>query len=167
MFCSKCGKKNDSVSKYCTSCGAEIKKDASENNTPISQPSSYPVASNPEATIKCGNCGYIGLGEPARKIVFNILAWICVVVSPLITIIYFLATHKYRCPKCGSTFIGIKNKEGVFTNQKKSAGRVAIAVVLILVGIAITGILASIILVSLNAARQNAPSDVTSEYSGQ
>jgi hypothetical protein len=83
------------------------------------------------------------------------LAWLVVVFAPLITIIYFLATSKYRCPKCKSTFIGIKNKEGVYTHGTK-AKRIIIILLCVFFGILFLGIMASIILVSLNGAREKA-----------
>ncbi len=106
-------------------------------------------------TIKCGNCGYVGEGQLARRLVSQILAWCCVFFAPLITIIYYLGTHKYKCPKCSSTFVGVKNVEGAFVGQR-SGSRTATIVLVIIVGIAIIGILSSVVLASLNAARQKA-----------
>ncbi len=107
-------------------------------------------------TIKCGNCDYIGEGELARSTWAKVLAWICVAFSPIITIIYFLATSKYRCPKCNSTFVGVKNKDGMFMGQNGgSKNNLFIFIIIsIVVGIAIVGILASVVLASLSTARQ-------------
>lgn len=152
-ICKGCGTKNEEDSKFCAKCGTPTSE---QKSNPI-YVQGYPVSQTPSAPqniIKCGNCDYIGPGEPARSTGAKILAWICVVFAPLITIIYFLATSKYRCPKCKSTFLGIKNKEGVFVGQKGSKASTAILIFLcILVGIAIIGILASVVLASLNTAR--------------
>lgn len=160
MFCKNCGKKLDEGLKFCGNCGEAITKEEiaekveekvedkiEDNDAPQQEKSKT-------ATIKCGNCDYVGPGEPARTKAGVILAWLCVFLTPLITIIYFLATHKYRCPKCKSTFLGIKNKQGVFTGQRGGASRVVWIVVCIFVGIAIIGILASVVLASLNSARK-------------
>lgn len=140
MYCTKCGNKLIENQKFCTSCGTEVNAlDKDVKKQPL--------------IVKCGNCDYVGPGEPARRKVFEILAWICVFFAPLITIIYFSVTHKYRCPKCKSTFIGIKNKDGVFVNKKHSLLAILIY---ILIGISIMGILASVVLASLNTAREKA-----------
>lgn len=149
MFCEHCGTKKEKDAQFCQSCG----KTTSEENTTTSPTNVNvnQVENKLEAIIKCGNCDYIGPGEPARSMWAMILAWLCVFFAPLITIIYFVATHKYRCPKCKSTFLGVKNKEGVFVAKKGSS---ALGIFLIiLVGIAIIGILASVVLASLNTAR--------------
>src|SRR3989344_4381082 len=145
MFCEYCGTKIDEGVQFCQNCGQ------STSDEKVVASSS---GNKPEAEIKCGSCGYIGLGEPARSTWATILAWLCVFFAPIITIIYFVATHKYRCPKCKSTFLGVKNKEGVFVGKQ---GTSALGIFLIiLVGVAIIGILASVVLASLNSAREKA-----------
>jgi len=134
--CIKCSNELPEHVNFCGKCGQET-----------------PIEEKPIAIIKCGNCEYIGPGEPARATWAIVLAWLGILLSPLVPIIYFIATHKYRCPKCKSTFLGIKNKEGVFTGQKGDSGRPLIILVCVLVGIAIIGILASVVLASLNSAR--------------
>lgn len=129
--------------------GTQAKPILSNNSQVISD---EPVS---KGIIKCGNCEYIGPGEKARSTVGVILAWLVVIFAPLITIIYFLATSKYRCPKCKSTFIGVKNKEGVFTQRTKGS-RIFLVFICILLGIALLGIMASIVLVSLSSAREKA-----------
>jgi len=158
MFCSNCGNKLLEGAKFCGGCGKsmaskETDKQQAELNSPkeISKESTY--QSNSKAIIKCGNCGFVGQGEPARRLVFKILAWSVVWFAPLLTLLYFLATHKYRCPKCKSTFLGVKNDQGVFIGQKGGGSRWAIIIVVLIVGIAVIGILASIVLASLNSAR--------------
>lgn len=151
MYCTKCGTELSQTAKFCNKCG---------NSTDLPSEGALPNASQqtpPEqssATIKCGNCEYMGLGEPARSWLGVILAWLCVIFAPLITIIYFLATSKYRCPKCKSTFVGVKNKEGVFSGR--GGNRVLLWVLGIFFGIALLGIMASIVLVSLSSAREKA-----------
>lgn len=162
MYCKNCGVKNEDGARFCEGCGTKIQAGAESNRaegveaTQISSDSAAPsnvTEDKSVAMIKCGNCGYIGPGEPARSMVAKILAWICVVFAPLITIIYFVATHKYKCPKCGSTFLGIRNKKGEFTKGQSTASRVVIIIVAIFVGIAIIGILSAVVLASLNTAR--------------
>lgn len=151
MFCIKCGKEINNNAKFCSSCGAETVSASFENN-----PTSIPIKKKSKAIIKCGNCEYIGSGESARRKIFTIMAWFCVWFAPMITIIYYLATYKYKCPKCNSTFLGVKNKEGTFVGQKGGAGRIVLIFITVIFGIAIIGILASAVLVSLNSAREKA-----------
>lgn len=156
MNCKHCNNILPSDAKFCNKCGSEIKANPSEEHvaTTTMPTDSTPVENTEGAIIKCGNCGYIGLGEKNRSLAAKILAWICVVFAPLITILYFVATHKYRCPKCKSTFLGVKNKEEVFAGQMGGATRWVFIIIIIFVGIAIIGILASVVLASLNTARQ-------------
>lgn len=162
MYCKNCGAKNEDNARFCEGCGTKIQAGTESNPTgevgatQISSDSATPsnvTEDKSVAVIKCGNCGYIGPGEPARNMISKILAWICVVFAPLITIIYFVATHKYKCPKCGSTFLGIKNKKGEFTKGQSTASRVVIIIVAVFIGIAIIGILSVVVLASLNTAR--------------
>lgn len=150
MYCKHCGNKVKEGAKFCTSCGKGIHSNSDRDNTVPAAPHIQASASE-GAIIKCGNCGYEGSGEKARNVFFVILAWLCVVFAPLITIIYFVATAKWRCPKCKSTFLGVKNKEGKFNGQRSSNATVII--VAVLAGIAVIGILSSIVLASLNSAR--------------
>ena len=153
MFCENCGTKIEDEAQFCQNCGkstlAGVKSAVVNNDSKNAQ-----LESN--ATIKCGNCDYIGSPEKARNVASMVLAWLCVFFAPLITLIYFAVTHKYRCPKCKSTFLGIKNKDGVFVGQKGGAKSPLMIFVWVLVGIAIIGILSSIVLASLNTAREKA-----------
>jgi len=155
MYCKNCGKEVSSEAKFCNNCGSEVKINSHIKATTIST-DPVSVESKSGKIIKCGNCGYIGEGEKNRSLVAQILAWICVMFAPLITILYFVATHKYRCPKCKSTFLGIKNKDGVFSGARGGASRWVFIIIILFVGIAIIGILASIVLVSLSSAREKA-----------
>ncbi len=147
MFCSNCGKKNRDGVKFCSSCGTEVIEAIFKKNN-------HADLVTDVSRIKCGNCAYIGPGEPARRKAFSILAWVIIPVAPLLTLIYFIATHKYRCPKCQSTFLGVQNKQGVFVGQKGGAMRPLSIIIGLFVGIAVIGVLASIVLASLNSARQ-------------
>lgn len=154
MFCKNCGNKLIDGSKFCGGCG---KKTITEVNSVIeknkdSESNDFVEVEN-ETVIKCGNCEYIGKGQKARSTWAIILVWICVVFAPMVTIIYYLATSKYKCPKCKSTFLGIKNEEGKFVGRGSAGGRVALIFVCILLGIAFIGILSSVVLASLNSAR--------------
>jgi DNA-directed RNA polymerase subunit RPC12/RpoP len=140
MHCIKCGNKLAEDSRFCGKCGTEL--------------NSLGEVKSKAATIKCGNCDYIGPGELARSKVVMVLAWLCVLFAPLITIIYFVATNKYRCPKCKSTFLGIQGKDGNFSANKGGSRSPVFYVLMVLVGIAIIGILASVVLASLNTARE-------------
>lgn len=154
MFCEHCGNKIEENAQFCQSCGKKTSGTAQAVSPKVT--SSNPTEGKSEAIVKCGNCDYVGPGEPARTTGGMILAWLCVFFAPLITIIYFVATHKYRCPKCKSTFLGVKNKEGVFTEQRRGAKSPIMIFVWVLLGIAIIGILSSIVLASLNTAREKA-----------
>ncbi len=162
-FCEHCGTKIiEDKAQFCQSCGK-----ATSTNTQV-EPSSTKGVNSQEgkskAIIKCGNCGYVGMGEPARSIGAMILAWLCVLFAPLITIIYFIATNKYRCPKCKSTFLGVKNKEGVFTGQGAGVKSPIMIIIWILLGIVLIGILSSAVLVSLSTAREKAKQSQEQRY---
>lgn len=103
--------------------------------------------------IKCGNCGYIGPGEKNRSLIAVILAWFCIFIAPIITLIYFVATHTWKCPKCKSTFVGVKNNKGIYSGQMGGGTRWVLIILFVIIGIAIVGILSSVILASLNVAR--------------
>lgn len=147
MFCAKCGKEIKDGINFCSSCGTKLNSTTAEN-TQVN------LEKNKSKDIKCGNCEYIGPGESARKIAAIILAWLCVFFAPIITILYFAITNKYRCPKCHSNFIGMKNKEGIYVSQKK--GNILLIVVMILVAIAVVGLLSTLAVVALNNARMKA-----------
>lgn len=153
MYCSNCGNTLGEKTKFCNSCGNSVTPTGHITKTEQEQ---FSGTENTKDVIKCGNCGYIGQGKPARRTSSKILAWFCVWFAPLITIIYYLATRKYKCPKCNSTFIGIKNKEGIFTDQNKGSFRVAKIILWIFLGIIITSIFATIIMAGLNSAREKA-----------
>ena len=154
MFCKNCGSNLSGETKYCGKCGDAVVPASVKVALPDTTKET-PEEKESRGIIKCGNCDYVGYGEPARSWLGVVLAWLCVIFAPLITIIYFLATSKYRCPKCKSTFVGIKNKEGVFSGQK-GGSRILLWIVGILVGVAVLGIMASIVLVSLSSAREKA-----------
>lgn len=156
MNCKHCDNKLANDAKFCNKCGSKVRVNIQDGHASVAVDStdSPLIESNGVAIIKCGNCGYIGPGEKNRSLVAKILAWICVAFAPMITILYFVATHKYRCPKCKSTFLGIKNKYGVFVGQRGGATQWIFIIIILLVGIAIIGILSSVILASLNSARQ-------------
>ena len=153
MFCEHCGTKLEKDAQFCQNCG---KSTTAETASTVASVNSQNIKLEPEATIKCGNCDYVGAPEKARSLASMILAWLCVFFAPLVTLIYFVVTHKYRCPKCKSAFLGIKNNEGVFVGQKGGAKSPPMIFVWVLISIAIIGILSSIVLASLNTAREKA-----------
>lgn len=116
--------------------------------------------------IKCGNCGYEGPGEKARSKLGIILAWIGFFISWFITAAYFLFTHAYRCPKCKSTFVGVKNKKGELVSQQRNIVVVIIVLILTLfLSIAVIGIFSSVVLASLNSARIKGADAAVKSYS--
>ncbi len=141
MNCEKCGNPLSLNAKFCGKCGEPVKDLPSEI---VGEGKKKPI-------IKCGNCGYVGEAESNRSLWARILAWICLFGFWIITILYFVITKKYRCPKCKSTFVGIKDKNGNFVDQKTNVLKVVVSIFL---GIFLIGILSSIILASLNSARQ-------------
>ena len=153
MNCTKCGGGLNEA-KICLKCG---NKEAEAPGANLTSGPASPVNGKLPAEIRCGSCGYIGLGQNSRTVVAQVFAWLGLLITPFITIIYYLATSKYQCPKCKSTFLGIKNKEGMFVGQSKSAAAVVITIgVCLLAGMAIIGVLSGIVLTSLNSARGRA-----------
>ena len=147
MNCEKCQNSLPLNAKFCGKCGEPVKGLSNENLNISKKPIS-----------KCGNCGHVGEAESNRSLWAQILAWLCLFGFWIVTILYFATTKKYRCQKCKSTFIGIKDKNGNFVDQKTSVLKVIVFLVL---GIALIGILSSVILASLNTAREKA---VQQEY---
>ncbi len=140
MFCSKCGEKNNDGAKFCKSCGFSI---LSETNV---------LTPKKGQVIKCAGCEYEGEGKKGRRVISQILAWLVVPIFWPVTLAYYLITKKYLCPQCGSDFLAIKNKEGIYKAQR--SGTSAIVWFLgVIIAIAIVGIMASVILASLNTAR--------------
>jgi uncharacterized membrane protein YvbJ len=139
MFCKNCGKENKEDSKFCHNCGDTI-------STSVNMPSETDIENK---IIKCTNCNYIGHGEKARSDSAIFLAWVCIFFTPLITLLYFSLTHKWRCPKCKSTLLSIKNQDGFFVSPSKNL-RILSIILLVFVIIAIIGIISSVFLASLN-----------------
>lgn len=108
-----------------------------------------------DGTIKCGNCDYVGIGKKGRSTWAQVVVWMLFFFFWPITLVYYLVTHGYKCPKCDSTFIGLRSKNGSFSAPKSGAGPFGILVVVI-ISIAIIGILAAVVLASLNDAREAA-----------
>jgi len=152
MYCENCGTKLENDTKYCHNCGESVLKDVATTSS-ISTSSST-KNDKIKATIKCDNCDYVGRPELGRTKAGVILAWLCIFITPLITITYFIVTHKYKCPKCKSSLLNIKNKEGVW--QKAYVNNTLVTVLKVIVAIAVVGIISSIILVSLHDAREKA-----------
>ncbi len=166
QYCHKCGAKLPPDAKFCEECGTKIEgTDRSKQSSLVDVPTTTPDLNTSSApttdvdggvTIKCGNCGYVGSPEPGRKLYATVLAWLCVVFFWPLTLIYYVSTSKYRCPKCHSTFIGVKRRDdSTFVSQTESRKPLRIFLYVIL-GIAVVGILAAIILASLNTAREKA-----------
>jgi multisubunit Na+/H+ antiporter MnhB subunit len=108
-----------------------------------------------DGVIRCGNCNYNGMGESGRSVWAQILVWIAFLVFWPITLIYYLVTHRYRCPQCKSTFVGMRDKHGKYSAPSGGVSVVAIVAVMVIV-IAIVGILAAVVIASLNDARDAA-----------
>jgi ABC-type sugar transport system permease subunit len=95
------------------------------------------------------------MGESGRSVWAQILAWIAFLLFWPITLVYYLVTHRYRCPQCKSTFIGVRNKHGQYSAPSAGVNGVVI-VALVIVFIAVLGILAAVVLGSLNDAQDKA-----------
>jgi len=107
-----------------------------------------------DGVIRCGNCNYNGMGESARSVWAQVLAWLAFFIFWPITLAYYLLTHRYRCPKCKSTFVGMRDKSGNYSAPNGGAG--AVVVILVIIFIAVIGILSAVVLASLNDARESA-----------
>jgi predicted RNA-binding Zn-ribbon protein involved in translation (DUF1610 family) len=110
---------------------------------------------NYDGTIKCGNCGYLGVGKKGRSAWAQILVWLLIIFFWPITLLYYVLTHAYACPNCNSTFVGLRDKNGFYSAPKGGGGALGIVVVVI-IAIAVIGILAAVVLGSLNDAREAA-----------
>ncbi len=113
MLCQTCKTKLDKSAVFCRICG---------RSTNTIGPVTF--SANPEAVerklpavIRCSQCGYEGRSEFARSIALQVIAWLCLFILPIFTIIYFATTKKYRCPKCKSLSLEFKNKKGEFVKQ--------------------------------------------------
>jgi hypothetical protein len=119
-----------------------------------------------EGTIACGNCDYIGPGKSGRSSWARFTVWIIfflgsplLLSGPLITLLYYLNTNKYVCPKCNSTFIGRKNINGHYSGTKNSSVSLQETLQMFLI-IALISILTSVVLAFLNdegSTGQNTP----------
>ncbi|MCK5027473.1 MAG: trypsin-like peptidase domain-containing protein [Candidatus Pacebacteria bacterium] len=162
MFCKNCGTQINNDGSFCSKCGTNSKSDA--QNTTLNQTGMSATASISE--IKCSNCGYEGSGKKGRRVVSQILIWLTLPFFWPAILLYYLITKKYLCPKCGSDFLGIKNKQGVYNAQRSGTSPIA-WVFMILIIIAVIGILASVVLASLNSAREKVLDAEGSGYSAQ
>ena len=149
MFCKNCGTKIRENGGFCQNCSKATP--ATPNKISSTNIDVNPLDTKPIVT--CGNCDYSGPGEPARSIAGQILAWIC---FPWVTIIYYAVTHKYRCPKCKSTSLTIKSNEGVTTKQKGGTNKTFKIVAWVLIGVAVIGVFATLLLLQLGVARERA-----------
>lgn len=149
MNCTQCNQGLKNGANFCGNCGKQVEA----QQTAVQQQS---FQTTPFPDIKCGQCGYSGPGEKARSTVAVVFAWIGIILSPLIPLIYFLVTHKWRCPQCKSTFIGVRNKYGVYESSRGDGWWVVFVILGIFVGIVIIGIMASVVLASLSGARERA-----------
>ena len=138
MYCRHCGEKQKEGAQFCQGCGESTSK--VNSHTHISE-------EVPESLIKCDDCKYTGPGELSRRTLSQILAWLSFFVSPLITLGYYEYTHKYQCPKCESTSLHVKNKKGIFVNQKRTKTFTKV-ILWILLSLFVTGIIYT--LISLN-----------------
>ncbi len=153
MNCKQCDNKLVDNAKFCNKCGKSVETEKLQDNTEIEK--------SKVTIIKCGNCNYIGEAESNRSLWAKILAWLCVFFAPIITILYFAFTKKYRCPKCKSTFVGVKDIKGNFVDQKTKVLKI---VLIIFVSIFVIGIMSSVILASLNSAREKAGQQLSGDW---
>ncbi|MBC7982082.1 hypothetical protein H7X65_03330 [Candidatus Parcubacteria bacterium] len=121
------------------------------NPTETSAPITNPVPLTNEE-VKCGNCNLIAPGIKNRSVWAQILVWVSFIIFWPITLLYYTINPKYKCSNCSSTFVGTKDKNGQWEGQK--SGAIILFILLgILIGIAVLGILSSIVLASLSSAR--------------
>lgn len=154
MYCKNCGKKNDDNVKFCAFCGGKMvtdKNGAVEKMTDKTE-NATPELVGTKNAIKCLNCHYIGAGKSGRSIWAQILALLCLCGAPLITFIYFIATPRLVCPKCNSKFVQDIDERGNVVKKRNPW----LIILYILIGIAITAIVASIILVNVTTYEQKA-----------
>lgn len=145
MYCSHCGKEISDTTKFCQYCGAGT----SDNTSSTTQTAVTGYGNK----IKCNNCSYEGDPINGRNSGSKFLAWICIAFAPLITLIYYVVTYKHKCPNCKSTHIAVRNKDGNYKNQNNDTAKTLLKIIL---GIAVFGIIASVILASLNSAHEYA-----------
>lgn len=152
MFCSKCGVQNSDEAKFCKQCGNELK--TSQTTDAVASTASAPTGdASQQVQMKCGLCNYVGPVKRGRRVVSQILAWLPMLLFMwIVPVIYYMLTDKYVCPKCDSNILSIKNNEGVYKAQRRGNNALVIVLV-VMVGIAFVGILASVVLASLNSAR--------------
>lgn len=110
--------------------------------------------------IKCGNCDHIGPALKNRSLWAQIVSWVLFIISPFITICYYIINPKYICSKCKSKFVSTKDFDGVYRGKNNSV-TVLMIVVGIFIGIAILGILSSIALASLSTIRDTKDSSLS------
>lgn len=116
-------------------------------------PSPSPKTTN-RPRIQCVKCGYMGAGLSGRNKLSLLSALLCIFFSPLITVIYFLATDPWLCPKCKSKFVEEIDEEGRIVKRRNK--KVVLVIIIVIAAIAIISILATIVLVALGSAREKA-----------
>jgi RsiW-degrading membrane proteinase PrsW (M82 family) len=156
MFCEHCGTQIEKDAQFCSSCG----KSTSVTVRPVTittataAPSTMAEAmyhKEEVPVVKCQTCGHEGDAEKNRSTVMVVLAWLCILVAPLITLLYFAFTDKYCCSNCKSTKLAYKDAQGVFVTPKKTKRSPLLIIVWIILGIFLMGVLASIILATINS----------------
>lgn len=135
MFCAQCGTENNNANQFCSHCG-EVQRATTVG----------------DVVAKCANCGYVGGPQKARGLLPVILVWLVAPFAFFVPVIYFVTTHKYKCAKCASTFIGLRNHDGVFVAQHGNS-RIANFFIVLLI-IAVCGIFLSVLFAGLNNQQQ-------------
>lgn len=105
--------------------------------------------------VKCAHCGYVGPGVSGRSTWAQTLAWIAIIFSPLITILYFLFTDPWLCGRCGSKLVEEIDEQGRVRKRSK-APLIILLIAIIIIPIALILILYSIVFVSMSSAREQA-----------
>ena len=153
MFCKHCGSKIEESVIFCPFCGKSVSE---ASDTSVETETLVKTIERPSGDIiKCRNCKYEGPGELSRTTVAQIFAWLGIVISSLITIIYYAVTFRNMCPECKSTTLDVKNHKGIFVYQKRS-GRPIMVLIWVLVGMAVlalVAVFATVILTSLAGSK--------------
>lgn len=149
MYCNKCGELINKQQKFCQKCGSSVMKTPQSTSKPGAVQNEVHESKNMvfiKDVIRCEDCGYEGIAESGRTRLGQLLAWLSIFISWLITIIYYGVTSKYVCPKCKSKKVFIRDEAGLFI-KKQAVSELTTRVVYIFFGTILAGSIVALILV--------------------